>query len=254
MLRQRLEWEGFSAPSPLNEFPDFPNIIFRHVDDSPRVGAPGEIVYPIIAQVVPDMNNKYVIKFRDTEPITWPGAWQMYRALVAWSFCGGEIVIHPRAEGIRVVGISRGRPRFVVGTGISIFVQQVVGPVPDDVRFGPVVTQNMVVVLACEVPDLDSASLTYHLLPAEYVSDPPLPKFLCGGSPSVLAYWLPPPPVFSQDSPHWGNIRYRYARVQAGISAGEWAEGGRVVAGGERSFNGVAERGLPYLLLHGLAL
>lgn len=183
-----------------------------------------------------------------------PGAWQLYWALVAWSYYSHEIVIHPCVEGIWVVGISRGCSRFVVGTGISIFIQQVVRPVLDDVQFGPVITQNMVTVLTCEVPGLENASLTYHLLPVEYVSDPPLPKFLLGGPPLELAYWLPPPLIFSQDSPHWGNIRYQYTRVQARISAGEWAEGGQVVAGGERSFNGVTEHSLPYLLLHGLTL
>ena len=69
-----------------------------------------------------------------------------------------------------------------------------------------------------------------------------------------LAYWLPPPPFFSQGSLHGGNAGYRYTKVQVGISVGERAEGGGFRLGGGVSFDSIVERGVPYLLLHGHAV
>lgn len=253
-LSRRLESEGLDAPPPFDDHPDFPRVIFRYEDDSPCLHAPGDPVSPVVAQIVPDADNRYVVKFQNTEPVVWHSAWNMYQVLMKFDHPGQEVVVHPRVHGIPVVGISRGYSRFVVGIGISVFVQQVIGPVPDGVPFGSVVSLDMVAVLACEVPGIDDASLTFHIMPAEYVSDPPLPRFLLGYSPLDLAYWLPPPPFFSQGSLHGGNAGYRYAKVRVGISAGERAEGGGFRLGGGVSFDGIVERGVPYLLLHGHAV
>ena len=255
MLPLQLDYSRLTAPSPLDEHPNFPNVLFRFEDDSPLLGFPNEHVGPIVAQVVPDSLNKYTVKFDGAVPIDWRSAWEFYHVLRASERSGRRVVVHPRVAGVEVVGISRGFSRFVIGAGISIYVKQVIGPVPDGVRFGAVVTRDMVAVRACTVPGIEGATLAYHLVPAEYVSDPPLPRFLRGYSPLELELYLPPPPVFSQACPYWEDVNFRFAKVQAGISYEEWRSGARIVAdGGGVYFNGTVERGVFYQLLRGDAV
>ena len=245
---------GLALPSPHDEFRRFPNVTFLHHDDSPRLGFPLERVQSIVAQIVPSANNKYSIKFKDAAPVRWDGAWDMFDVLRAYEIkVGRDVVVHPRVEGVEVVGISRGRSRFVVGAGISLYVKQVIGAVPDGVWFGEIITEGMVAVRACEVPGVEGASLTYHVLPAEYVSDPPLPEYLRGVPPLELGLYLPPPPVFSQGGPHPDDSAYRYARVVADISFEERLAGGRVVTNEMGLFfEKIAVRGVPYLRLSGM--
>lgn len=252
-LPGRLASAGLDVPPPFREFPNFPPVVFHHEDDSPRLWVPRRVVNPVVAQVVPGVHNRYMVKFRRVEPVAWHGAWEMYRALQEFDHSGQRVVVHRRAEGVEVVGISRGRSRFVIGAGISLFVKQVIGPVPDMVYSGQ---RNMVAVLACRVPRIRRApaSLTFHVVPEEYVSDPPLPEWLDHFSPMELDRWLPPPPIFSQGGPVWGHLKYRFAMVHAGISKQEWLEGGWIRPGGGIWFNTVARRGLPYHLLCGLVV
>ena len=252
-LRHQTRCVGVAAPSPHDEYPGFPNVIFRYHDDSPRLGFPREHVRSIIAQIVPSSCNKYSVKFRDAEPVVWDSAWGLYDELRAHEKRTGEgVIAHPRVDGVEVVGISRGCSRFVVGAGISLYVKQVIGAVPDGVYFGEVVTQGMVAVRACRVPGIGGASLTYHVLPAEYVSDSPLPEFLRNLSPMDLKLYLPPPPVFSQGGPLEEDVAYSYARVRADISFRERLDGGRIVPNGMGLFfENIAQRGVPYLRYRG---
>lgn len=255
-MPHQLNFSKLVPPSPYDFHPDFPNLLFRFEDDSPRLGFPPEIVDPnIVAQIVPRSDNKYTVKFDGVTPVVWRGARDLFQMLREAERSAEGVVVHPRREGVKVVGVTRGYSRFVVGAGVSLYVKQVIGGVPDGVCFGTVVTEDMVAVRACTVPGIEGASLTYHILPAEYVSDPPIPEYIARGrSPLELELYLPPPPVFFQGSPFWEGVEYRYAKVQAGISFEEWLSGGRVdVNAGGIFFHGVAERGYPYLRLRGEA-
>jgi hypothetical protein len=161
---------------------------------------------------------------------------------------GEEFTIHCRRPGIQAMGVSRGRARFLCGGGISVFVVREEGLLPKGTECrGIIIPDGMVATIGVAIPYSDDHSLTYHLIPKEWLADPEYPGLPPGLSPMEIEHWLAPPPEFEIGGPSEELPGYFLAIVQHDISDKEVKEGGGTIAK-------LTVRGRSYLPLNGLPL
>jgi len=200
----------------------------------------------VVVQIVPSPDNPYIKTFGDKGYRDWATPEKALKDLTAWTQAGKDVIIHPRHPRVRAIGVSHGRARFVCGSGMSVFVVQEKGLLPDGTRFGESTLDKMVATIAVSTPNTDRNSATYHLIPAEYLVDPEYPGLPTGLSPSEISHWLAPPPEF-----HHNLIRSEFpgfycALVEYDISDKEAEEGGLTILQ-------LTARGRSYLPLNGLS-
>ena len=108
---------------------------------------------------------------------------------------------------------------------MSVFVVQEKGCLPDKTIFHAATLDMMVVMVGVSIPSLDTNSIAYHLIPAEYLTDPIYPGLPPGLSPQELCHWLAPPPMFYLGPSSQKFPGYHQAMVMYDISDKEDAEG-----------------------------
>jgi len=233
------------APPPFDRCNDFPRIIFDK-GGVPHVGKPGGIPRPVVVQIVPSTDNPYIQTFGDKGYRDWATPEETLKDLTAWAQAGKDVIIHPqRHPGVHAIGVSHGRARFICGSGMSVFVVQEKGPLPDGTKFGESTLDKMVAAIAISTPSTDRNSATYHLIPAEYLTDPEYPGLPAGLSPSEIHHWLAPPPEFHHNVIRSEFPGFYHALVEYDISDKEAEEGGLTILQ-------LTTRGRSYLPLNGL--
>ena len=228
-------------PPPLDDSPDFPLTCFT------RDGVPHfsnfEGAESTIVQIVPCTSNPYVRRHCDTDCRPWAKPAAVLRQFENWLSLDFPVVLHPDRPEVRVLGVGRGRSRFLCGAGISIFIIQEGGVFPTGSEYGGVSLDGYVAVLGVAVPSTKHSPTIWYLLPLRYLSDPVLPGLPVGLTPYELLTYLPPAPVFSLGPPVLYNTGYYRAMVSYDVSERELAEGGG-------SMLGLSVRGQSYLLSH----
>jgi hypothetical protein len=168
-------------------------------------------------------------------------------AIRDWVSRGLGIEDHQRRPNVRVTGVSRGKARFVLGGGVSVFVVLELGKLPEGVQVLGKPVGGKVVAFGVNLYGVGAGYRTsMHVFPAEYLADPPLPGLPDGLAYDVLYDLLAPPPIFSRGLTVIGSPSYVYARVNNDVSRLEAREGG---GGG---LGGVLVRGRSYLRLLGV--
>ena len=183
----------------------------------------------IIVQIVPDSGNWFVEHFTlSCVPEGWVEPEAAYQNVRDWQASDWRVVIHARRPGVQVSGIGRGRPRFLRGGGISLFIGEEIGLLPDDVVVDGVRLTQMVAVFGVSIPDSGVlpafSDAAVHIVPAEYLRDPEYPSPL---QPSVSFdddFHLPPPPTFRPGRPSSLFPGYTSAEVHLSMSGFEEGE------------------------------
>lgn len=211
--------------------------------DSPEDSFVGEDPDTLVVhQIVPWRNNPYVQFFRGWESAG-DGCWEVPEDtlydLAIWVEAGGGVVVHHRWPQAPVVGDGQGKPRFLYGGGMRLFVAREMGVLPSGVVVRGQVVGGMALVWGVEFPLGLGSMATYHLVPPWYLMDLPYP-----GLPSWVSLyeefrWLLLLPVFSPGDSIWG--RPDLVQVQVGHSVSikevEEEEGGVVLVGVLRCSN-----------------
>lgn len=237
--------QNFDVLTPYDTF-DFPFVAF-HDDDSLFCVFSLRSSGPKVAQIVPSSVNKYIMVYCHRVSVDRDPPGDTCKEMVEWIRAGGKIVFHPRMSGVEVVGSGCGQARFLVGAGISLFIVEEQGVVPDGLQAGGVAIKRMTLIYSCSVPGPPGQPLVGHLVPSEYLCDPP-PVNLPSGLPSMeLGYVLAPPPVFFPGAEFEGLPGIRHARVRLQLSEHKLASGGHSAPYG-------LVHGRYYLSLHGLPL
>ena len=147
----------------------------------------------------------------------------------AWVGLGREVVIHPHRAGVRTIGISRGRLRFLCGGGISLYIVEEMGCLPGGALIKGEDMGGMVLLWGVEFPSPAGALATFHLVTAECVVDPPPPGLPPHLAPGEESYWLLPPPEFQRGERDWRWSELYQARVENDVSRKEEEEGGGAI-------------------------
>ena len=243
--REQLQRGDFHVPPPFNRNPRFPVIAFDN-EDVPHLGVVGEVVYSVVAQVVPTPCNRYVERYGFGPCGTWAISTEVMDYVGDCLRTGKGVVIHQRWRGVHPVGIGGGFCRFMIGGGLSLYIVEEIGLLPPKVEVGGERLNRYAAVLGYEVPSSSRGPPVCHLVLREYLADPPL-----FGVPAILAealeysYWIPPPPLFRAVGSRWEGSGYRHAMLVVGLSGRERREGGSINAGRVR-------RGWSYRELQGL--
>ena len=219
----------FSLPPPLDHHPDFPIVYFSragHPVLSPSPTASGTTTVNTVCRIVPSPSNPYVHHFGEGNPRDWDPPDVVKDTVEDWHELGLEVTFHTRNPDVHAIGTTRGRSHFLCGGGISLFVLRELGPLPDNKTTCGVTTSNMIAILAITVPNPTGRPAGYHVVPAEYMEDTPLPGIPRGLTPAQTERWIPPPPTFHcgyqvPDSPN-----LFFAQIQNEISKEEKARGG----------------------------
>ena len=234
---------------PFDLSPNFPNILFDKYG-VPHPGSPGGI-HNAVVQIVPDKRNWYAQNFGRKCRIDWTTPEGTIKFMEDCFRNGRRVEFHARKPGIQTFGTGRGKARFIVGGGISIFVRREIGPLPDSIMINGNVEKGMVATLGVSIPkkggfpDPNDSAVACHLIPIEYLADqiyPGLPLVL---SPRQMWYWLPPPPRFTPGSSCKERRGFWHANVTIYMSKKEDDEDGHEIL-----FN--LMRGSAYYILRGL--
>lgn len=221
----------FSCPPPFDLSPTFPIVRFD-ADDVPHLDGPDEEVRSVVAQIVPTACNRYARRFGFAVDWGWKSFAEVKREFYKWVGDRGEVAVHHRRPGTRVVGSGSGMPRFLVRGRSAIFVAQEMGPFPEDIEVDGFLLKGYVAVVGCDVPCSKGTQMIYHLVPAEFLSDPILPGAPPASLINDLARLLPPPPLFRVGKPCYPGSPFYQAIVVVGLSQQERIEGGGITADG----------------------
>ena len=107
--------------------------------------------------------------------------------------------------------------RFLCGGGMSLFVVREVGALPDGFRFCGHRLRKMVVVFGVIFPDPDGLSEGYHLVPAEYLVDPPLSGLPVGSTLVQARRSFLPLPRYSVGEPVSGMSGLHHSLVVCAV-------------------------------------
>lgn len=239
---------GNRLPPPLDRHPQFPVVFFNPAGE-PLLGRPPGTSDTTIYQIVPSDRNPYRLRYGGVEPHgdtdqegnprrisgdeyrDWDPPETVLSTILDWFEQGVEIVFHPRRQGIRVAGVSRGKSRFLCGGGVHVYVVRELGMLPEGRRVNGVTMCGMVATFGIAFSGTGNESEAYHVFPAEYLVDPAYPGLPRGLSHAETLRWLPPPPTFDAAEPVVDGTGLAWARVEFDISMREEAEGGGTVAG-----------------------
>ena len=210
---------GFDLPPPFNLCPEYPYIYFD------RFGVPRPDVAAwesqMVVQVVPAPGNPYIQRF-DLRRDGWEGSDAAARYLRSWQEVSGEVFVHVRQEGVRTTGIGRDQARFLCGEEYTLFIGGEIGLLPRGVAVEGTDVSGMVVVFAVFVPAdgklPEIKDVAIHLLPREYLWDPPYPGFRGLNGCAGVRYELPPPPEFSPGDSGCPYPGFTFAKVLVGLS------------------------------------
>ena len=245
--RSRLPQGSVCDPPPFDLSPGFPCLAFGD-EDVPYLGEPGEAINAVdavVAHIVPTPDNRYASAygFGFWGPQESPA--EVQQVLETWIGDGKEVVVHQAQDGVKVVGCGSGFSRFLVGWGISIFIIREVRPVPNGMKVKGTTLNGSVAVLRCRVTCSAGSVPVYHLLPKEYLADPPLPGLPANVSAEDFERLVPPPPPFRVGTTFWPGSKYHHAIVIVGLSMQERREGGKITP------CGTVKRGRTYAVLNG---
>jgi len=232
-------------PPPFDLHPDFPTVLFNR-EGEPQLDLPAGAAGDIVCQVVPSHGSVYTRRYRGGYR-AWEDPPTVHSIVAALSILGYAVVIHSRVPGVRVMGVSRGLPRFVCGRGVAVFVIREFGALPDGVEVEGRSVGGMVVALGVPFPSEGGGTPALHIFPAEYLADPVLPGLPAGLTQAEEAFLLPPPPKFSPSGYVDSETGLDLAWIDYGVSEREYQEGGGVLFG-------FAFRGRSYYDLHGFSL
>jgi hypothetical protein len=216
------------APPPYDLCPYFPTVYFNQ-DGEPYLGGPGDIPDAIIHQIVPSPCNPYIRRFGGGGYRDWGTPDAVHGTIMAAQESGLDITIYSRRPHVRVAGTSRGRPRFLQGSGVSVFVVRELGPLPNGGEICGSSLWGMVVMFGIVYPNPDDRLASIHIFPAEYLVDSTYPGLPAGLSPAQLNHWLPPPPIFILACPVAGVPGLFHTQVAYDISDKEVSEGGGTI-------------------------
>ena len=218
---------------PLDNFHDFPFTYFT-ASGEPHFRDHAGVMARTILQIVPAGDNPYTRRCSAIQGTRdWLAPEVVQQRFEDWRAAGSPIVVHQKQDGVEVAGIGRGRPRFLCGGGMSIYVIREGGEFPTGSEFG-----GMVAAFAVSLPCSDFSSVAIHILPVEYVMDPELPGTPSGLTPEELNYLLPPAPEFRIGLPSSVCPGFFQALVSFDVSEAEYAEGGGTFM--YESFRGVS--------------
>jgi hypothetical protein len=228
-------------PPPYDRHPDFPTVTFDATGQPHVYNAPVNM----ICQAVPAWDNNYVHRYVTAARYRrWMDSDRVYTKIVTEWAAGARVTYHPRTPNARVVGVSRGMPRFICGAGLLVFIVDELGELPAGSTIGGHPTGGMIAVNGVDVPCSDNTPPNYHLFPREYLADPYLPGLPGELTPAVLTTWLAPPPIFFRGRPVPDNPDLVYASIRHTVSVKEREEGGL-------HHGAYVRRGGSYLIIHG---
>ena len=242
---QQGSFTDVDLPPPLDRSPQFPPVYFTPQGEPVLVDPPLDN-RPTVIQVVPHPNSPYSRQFGAGGYRGWNTPGETLDLIEAWASSGSDVVIHPRCEGVRAMGESRGFARFVIRMGLSLFVVREVGLLPDGARLGGESLTGMIATLGVTFPGPEDQYLEYHLIPVEYLIDPYLSGMPSGLTQEGLIYHLPPPPVFCRGRPVVGVPDLYHSLVWVSVSECEVEEG-------SCSLSGWTVRGSSYQVLRGMS-
>ena len=233
----------YIPPPPYDRSSWFPVVAFDS-GDMPHLGVFGEVVDPAVVQIVPTPCNRYAGFYGFGPCGTWVTVTEVSRHVGLWIGLGQEVQVHRRWRGVRAVGCGSGFRRFLIGGGISLYIVRELGPLPRKMKVQGETLERYAAVLGYQVPGFSRGPPVCHLVPREFLEDPPLPGLPETVDVTERLHWTPPPPLFRAVDVYWPGSGYRYAVVVVGLSGQERLEGGRIVSG-------LVIRGLSYSVLNG---
>lgn len=235
----------YGPPPPLDRHPDFPLVCFNEQGDPLLIG-PQKYLDLTIHHIVPGGNNPFVRRFGEGDYRNWAPPEAVFQMLEFWRKVGLKVTVHPRRPGVTSAGVSRGKARFLCGGGMTVFVVVEKGLLPVGKKIDGIPLDGMVATLGVAFPNTDNSAATLHIIPAEYLVDPPLPALPRKLSPAQLQKRLPPPPEFYRSDKRAEYPGFYFAFVSFDISEKEEEEGGG-------SIGSVTVRGSSYWIDNGLA-
>jgi len=158
---------GHLSP-PYNRHPDFPLVLFN-LDDEPQLDLPTGVINTVICHIVPGSANAYVTCHGGSYHCLWSEPEDVLFRVMLWHGLGFDVTVYPQLPGVQVMGVGHQMSRFVCGGRLALYVVWEVGVLPPEAEVGGVQVGGMVVVYGTSFPSLGRDTLTYHILPAEYL-------------------------------------------------------------------------------------
>lgn len=243
---------GCHLPPPMDLCLWFPPVLFdRHV--VPHLESPVGPSAGIVAQIVPSGDNPYALAYGYHHTQVWSPSRSVAVALDRWLARGGEVTTyHPLGEPDLLIGQGRGYSRFLCGQGLSLYIVEELGPVPNGYMVGGRMCVGMYAVYGVTASGpagyRSRHPLSFHVIPGWLIGDPTYPGIPRGLPPSIAHALVGYPPEFLLGPESVEFPGYRFAQVRVRLSDEEF------FADGEEDSEGRLIRGISYYRMRGMLL
>ena len=93
--QERLQQGNYHVPPPFNHSPQFPVIAFDN-EDVPHLSVVGEVIYSVVAQIIPTPCNRYVERYGFGPCRTWATAAEVLHYVGGCLTPEKGVVVHPQ--------------------------------------------------------------------------------------------------------------------------------------------------------------